>query len=133
MNAIYTLGIAGVGKIARDQHLPAIAGNRGFELVACASRNASVEHVHNYPTLDALLAGEPELAAVSLCTPPQARYALLLPPFFCSIMAWPMCTISEARSPKQCTPSTSLVSVWNNIFKLPTSVPAICARAKCLN
>lgn len=75
MNAIYTLGIAGVGKIARDQHLPAIAGNRGFELVASASRNASVEHVHNYPTLDALLAGEPELAAVSLCTPPQARYA----------------------------------------------------------
>ncbi|WP_413188168.1 Gfo/Idh/MocA family protein [Paraburkholderia sacchari] len=75
MNASYTLAIAGVGKIARDQHLPAIAGNPGFELVASASRNAQVENVSNYTDIDALLAAESGLDAVSLCAPPQVRYA----------------------------------------------------------
>lgn len=75
MNAAYRLGIVGVGKIARDQHLPAIAGNPGFELVACASRVGRVEGVRNYEHIDALLAAEPNLEAISLCTPPQVRYA----------------------------------------------------------
>lgn len=75
MNASYKLGIVGVGKIARDQHLPAIAGNQGFELVASASRNAQVENVRNYPDIDTLLAAEPDIDAVSLCAPPQVRYA----------------------------------------------------------
>jgi len=75
MTSSYTLAIAGVGKIARDQHLPAIAAHSGFSLVACASRNAQVEGVHNYADLDALLAAEPALDAVALCAPPQVRYA----------------------------------------------------------
>jgi len=75
MNAPYTLAIAGVGKIARDQHLPAIAGNPGFTLVAGASRNARIDGVRSYTDLDALLAVEKGLDAVSLCTPPQVRYA----------------------------------------------------------
>jgi L-arabinose 1- dehydrogenase len=70
-----TIGIAGVGKIARDQHLPAIAANRSFELIACASRNAQVDGVRNYPDVEAMLAHEPELQAVSLCAPPQVRFA----------------------------------------------------------
>ena len=73
-NACYTVGIVGVGKIARDQHLPAIANNPGFRLVAAASRHAQVEHVRNYPDIETLLAAEPELDAVSLCAPPQVRY-----------------------------------------------------------
>ena len=32
------LAIVGVGKIVRDQHLPAVAGNADFQLVAAASR-----------------------------------------------------------------------------------------------
>lgn len=76
MNASsYTLAIAGVGKIARDQHLPAIAANPGFALVAGASRNAQVEGVRNYTDIGALLAAESGLDAVSLCAPPQVRYA----------------------------------------------------------
>ncbi|HTR06946.1 MAG TPA: Gfo/Idh/MocA family oxidoreductase [Paraburkholderia sp.] len=75
MKASYTLGIVGVGKIARDQHLPAIAGNPGFELVASASRNAQVENVRNYTDIGTLLAAEADLDAVSLCAPPQVRYA----------------------------------------------------------
>ncbi|SAK48089.1 galactose 1-dehydrogenase [Caballeronia fortuita] len=74
MTRTYTLAVVGIGKIARDQHLPAIAAQPGFELVACASRNASVEGVRNYPDIAALLASEPTIDAVSLCAPPQVRY-----------------------------------------------------------
>jgi L-arabinose 1- dehydrogenase len=75
MKSTFTLAVAGIGKIARDQHLPAIAANPGFTLIGCASRSAQVEHVRNYTDLDALLAAETDLDAVSLCTPPQVRYA----------------------------------------------------------
>jgi L-arabinose 1-dehydrogenase len=70
-----SLGLVGIGKIARDQHLPAIAVHEGFDLVACASRNAQVEGARNYTTVEAMLAAEPELEAVSLCAPPQVRFA----------------------------------------------------------
>ncbi|KVL85918.1 Gfo/Idh/MocA family protein [Burkholderia stagnalis] len=75
MDSVYSLGIVGIGKIARDQHLPAIAAEPGFALAACASRHAELDGVRNYPNLDALLAAEPGLDAVSLCAPPQVRYA----------------------------------------------------------
>jgi len=78
MKGFYKLAVVGIGKIARDQHLPAVAAQPGFELVACASRNASVDGVRNYPDIDALLAAEPAIDAVSLCAPPQVRYAQAL-------------------------------------------------------
>ena len=68
------LGIVGFGKIARDQHVQAIAHTDGIELVAIASRNASRDGVANYRDLDAMLAGEPSLDAVALCQPPQVRF-----------------------------------------------------------
>ncbi|SFH63424.1 D-galactose 1-dehydrogenase/L-arabinose 1-dehydrogenase [Albimonas pacifica] len=68
------LALVGVGKIARDQHLPAIAADAGFRLAATASRSGGVEGVENHAELDALLAARPDVAAVSLCQPPQARY-----------------------------------------------------------
>jgi len=74
MNTKLSIAIVGVGKIARDQHLPAIAASHGFQLIACASRNAKVDGVRNYPDIDALLAEEPSLDAVSLCATPQVRY-----------------------------------------------------------
>lgn len=67
-------GLVGLGKIARDQHLPAMEKTDGIDLVAVASRNAQGEGVNNYPDLGAMLAGEPDLDAVILCQPPQARY-----------------------------------------------------------
>ena len=69
-----SIALIGIGKIARDQHLPAIAADPRFELVACASRNATVEGVRNYPTLDALLEAEPGVEAVSLSAPPLPRF-----------------------------------------------------------
>lgn len=69
------LAIVGLGKIARDQHLPAIAASDGVELVAVASRNASLEGVAHVATLEELLAGDLAVDAVALCTPPQVRRA----------------------------------------------------------
>ncbi|MGN6356193.1 MAG: Gfo/Idh/MocA family protein [Novosphingobium sp.] len=74
MSKTLQFGLVGFGKIARDQHLPAIAGIDGAELVAVASRNAAAEGVRNYKDLAGLLAGEPGLDAVILCQPPQARF-----------------------------------------------------------
>ncbi|WP_457936552.1 Gfo/Idh/MocA family protein [Mesorhizobium sp. 10J20-29] len=68
------LALVGIGKIVRDQHLPAVAGNPDFELVAAASRNATVEGVANFATIEQLLASDVAIDAVSLCQPPQYRY-----------------------------------------------------------
>ncbi len=68
------LGLVGLGKIARDQHLPAIAETPGIALAAIASRNAGLPGLPSYADIADLLAAEPEIDAISLCTPPQGRF-----------------------------------------------------------
>ncbi len=72
------LGLVGIGKIARDQHIPALRADARFQLIACASRNANVDGVANYPDLAAMLAGVPDLDCISICTPPQAHFDAVL-------------------------------------------------------
>ena len=69
--------VVGVGKIARDQHLPAIAGNPDFRLVAAVSRNETVAGVANFTDFDAYLASGIG-GAVAICTPPAVRVAMCL-------------------------------------------------------
>lgn len=68
------LAIVGVGKIVRDQHLPSIAKNPDFNLIATASRHGTVDGVQSFTAIDAMLDAVPEIDAVSLCMPPQYRY-----------------------------------------------------------
>lgn len=68
------LAIVGVGKIVRDQHLPAIAGNPDFELICTASRHGTVDGVASYGTIETMLEAVEDIEAVSLCMPPQYRY-----------------------------------------------------------
>ncbi len=70
------LAIVGFGKIAQDQHVPAIAKTTGIKLAAVASRNAAPGGIAHFATLDDLLEQGPEIDAVALCTPPQVRGAL---------------------------------------------------------
>jgi predicted dehydrogenase len=72
------LGLLGIGKIARDQHIPALEKSPDFELIACASRNARVDGVANFTDLESMLAQMPQLDCVSICTPPQAHFAAAL-------------------------------------------------------
>ncbi len=68
------LGIVGVGKIVRDQHLPALAKDPNYRLAAAASRHGKVDGIPNFPTIEAMLDAAPDLDAVSLCMPPQFRH-----------------------------------------------------------
>jgi D-galactose 1-dehydrogenase len=69
------LAIVGVGKIVHDQHVPAITANADFALVASASRNNTIEGIPGFKSIEEMLAAMPEIEAVSLCMPPQYRYA----------------------------------------------------------
>lgn len=68
------LAIVGVGKIVRDQHLPAIAGNDDYRLIAAASRNGTVDGIDNFTSIETMLSTVPSIDAVALCMPPQYRY-----------------------------------------------------------
>ena len=71
------LALVGIGKIAQDQHVPAIAADPDFELVAAVSRHGGVAGVPRFPDIDAFLAEGPA-AAVSLCVPPSVRTGIAL-------------------------------------------------------
>jgi D-galactose 1-dehydrogenase len=76
MTSPIKLAIVGVGKIVYDQHVPAIAAQAAnFALLATASRNNTIENIPSFPTIEAMLEARPDIEAVSLCMPPQYRYA----------------------------------------------------------
>lgn len=71
------IAIAGVGKIARDQHLPTIAASGRFTLAGVVSQHADDLGVPAASTLTELKERAPSLAAVSICIPPIGRLALI--------------------------------------------------------
>lgn len=74
MPAPIRIALIGMGKIAHDQHLPAIAGNPDFELVAAVSRHGTdIASIPGFTDIDGLIASGIGVDAVALCTPPQVR------------------------------------------------------------
>lgn len=75
--AAIRIGIVGVGKIARDQHIPALAADPAFDLVAAATRQGPPpEGLAGFRNVSDMIEGTPDLHAVSICTPPLGRYAI---------------------------------------------------------
>jgi D-galactose 1-dehydrogenase len=71
------IAIIGLGKIARDQHLPAIAADSAFSLAASVDPAAGpIDGIPHFTSLDALLESGTAVDAVAVCTPPQHRYGL---------------------------------------------------------
>lgn len=70
------IALVGIGKIARDQHVPTIAAREDVQLVATVSRHGTVDGVPAYHTLEDAFAAQPQIEAVALCTPPVGRHAL---------------------------------------------------------
>lgn len=70
------IALVGVGKIALDQHVPAIMQDSAFELVATVDVRRTLEGIPGFTDFESLLAANLELDAVSLCTPPAARHGL---------------------------------------------------------
>ncbi len=69
------IAVVGFGKIARDQHVPAIAAVPGVVLVAVVDPDPVPSTVPHFRTLEELLREGPSFDAVALCTPPQVRRA----------------------------------------------------------
>ena len=73
----YSIVIIGVGKIARDQHLPVIVKNPRFRLAGVVSQSgARVDGVPTFATAAEAYAALPDLDAVAICTPPSVRHAI---------------------------------------------------------
>ena len=70
----HRVAIVGLGKIAHDQHIPAIAASDAFELVAAASREGTQGGIPVFRDVDALLAADVAVDAIAMCQPPQARF-----------------------------------------------------------
>ncbi len=70
------IGVVGIGKIARDQHLPALAPDPSFDLIAGATRHPGPDGLKTFIDTQALLEGAPEIEAVSFCTPPVGRFEI---------------------------------------------------------
>ena len=68
------IALVGIGKIAVDQHVPAIAASPDWELAATVSRKGSVDGVESFSDFAAFLAARPDVTVVSLCLPPVPRY-----------------------------------------------------------
>lgn len=77
LNNPIKLAIVGVGKIVRDQHIPALNSNSRFSLSATASRNASIDGIPAFKDITSLLDRQTnnlEIDAIALCMPPKYRY-----------------------------------------------------------
>ena len=68
------VALVGIGKIAIDQHVPAIAASQDWELAATVSRNGSVAGIEAFSDFAAFLSARPDVGVVSLCMPPVPRY-----------------------------------------------------------
>jgi predicted dehydrogenase len=69
------IAIIGYGKIAHDQHVPAIAANERFSLSATVSSKAEPHPgIPSFTTHGEMLAAIGDLDAVAICTPPSVRY-----------------------------------------------------------
>jgi D-galactose 1-dehydrogenase len=96
----HRIGVIGLGKIAQDQHLPVIAKSPAFELAAVASqRGLTAGDALAFRDHTALLRNTPNLDAVAVCTPPQARHAIareaLLAGMHVMLEKPPTATVSE--------------------------------------
>ncbi|QNI04181.1 Gfo/Idh/MocA family oxidoreductase [Halomonas sp. SH5A2] len=118
----FTLGLVGVGKIVRDQHLPAIAATPNCQLIATADPYASLSDVPGYQGLEAMLDAHPDIDAVAICTPTHLRYsqarAALLRGKHVLLEKPPGATLSEvedliATASRQ---GVSLFAAWHSRF-----------------
>ncbi|MEQ9327475.1 MAG: Gfo/Idh/MocA family oxidoreductase [Rhodospirillales bacterium] len=68
------IALVGIGKIARDQHLPAIATSPDWDLAATVSPDGGVDGIDHYTEIGAMLTARPDIGVVSLCVPPVPRF-----------------------------------------------------------
>jgi D-galactose 1-dehydrogenase len=74
MAAKTKVALVGIGKIALDQHVPALRASDEWELAATISRKGSVPGVPAFTDFATFLLERPDVSVVSLCMPPVPRF-----------------------------------------------------------
>lgn len=69
------VALVGIGKIAVDQHVPAIAASPDWTLAATVSRKGHVDGVESFTTIEEMLEARADIPVISLCLPPVPRFA----------------------------------------------------------
>lgn len=118
------LALVGIGKIARDQHIPSIAGGDDFVVAAGVSRHGKVEGAENFTDFDEFLAARPDIKVVSLCTPPEVRFDMAKAAIAAGrhvLMEKPPATTlgeAEALSELAAKAGVTLFATWHSRFAL---------------
>lgn len=116
------LALVGIGKIARDQHIPSIAGGDDFIVAAGVSRHGKVEGAENFTDFDEFLAARPDIKVVSLCTPPEVRFDMVKAAIAAGrhvLMEKPPATTlgeAEALSELAAKAGVTLFATWHSRF-----------------
>lgn len=113
------LAIIGAGKIARDQHIPAIYGNDVFSLAAVVDPARPDLGVPAFASLPDLLAGGLSIEAVAICTPPQVRTAIALEAIAAGLHVLlekpPAATLSEVAAIEAAArPDRTVYATWHS-------------------
>ncbi len=118
------LALVGIGKIARDQHIPSIAGGDDFVVAVGVSRHGKVEGAENFTDFDEFLAARPDIKVVSLCTPPEVRFDMAKAAIAAGrhvLMEKPPATTlgeAEALSELAAKAGVTLFATWHSRFAL---------------
>lgn len=68
------LALIGMGKIAHDQHLPALATSPDWTVAATVDRESQSDGQTTFIEIEEMLRARPDIEAVSLCLPPVPRF-----------------------------------------------------------
>jgi len=116
----FKIALAGIGKIARDQHVPALAASPDWELAATVSRHGSVDGIEAFADFDAMLEARPDITVVSLCMPPVPRFdyakAAILAGRHVMLEKPPGATLSECHALKALArrAGVSIYATWHS-------------------
>jgi D-galactose 1-dehydrogenase len=125
----FRIAIAGIGKIARDEHVPAITRNPNFELSASISRNAKLDGIENFTGMEEFLRARTDVTVIALCVPPQVRYEMARQALFAGrhvlLEKPPAATLAEIYALKKIArdKGLTLFATWHSRFA-PAVEPA---------
>lgn len=72
--AALRVALVGIGKIAVDQHVPALRGSADCELACTVSRKGTVDGVQAFADMASMLEARPDVQVISLALPPVPRF-----------------------------------------------------------
>ena len=114
------IALVGIGKIALDQHVPAINASPDWTLAATVSRAGTVDGIPAYTDFATMLADRPDIRVMSLCMPPVPRFdyarAALEAGRHVMLEKPPGATLSECRTLEAAAQSRglSLYATWHS-------------------